>query len=489
MNDHLGLFDRADDTGNVDLDELRAALARSTGDAPPDGRRAARASVPEQRPGGSARQDQRARREALLRRRRRRRRHTLLAVVVLAVLAAAITTGIVLWRHNAGRVADFSGAPGPQVFVRVQSGDTREDVAAALQQAGVVASTEAFLDATTNDGDVQKVKPGYYRLPTALPASAAADALVDPQNRVGQLRIVPGRQLADIRTGAAAASTTSSGGATASTPAGGTTGGTAPSGGATPSGTGGAAGTGGTAGTVEGYISAITQAACVPLNGSSRCWTAQDLWQVERTADPVALGVPDWAVAAVQAAPDPSRRLEGLIVPGDYDVPPGSTPQQALQAVIGGSAANWNTSSLVAKAKSIGVTPYQAVTIASLVEREGTAATMADVARVLYNRIQVRMPLQLDSTVVYALDKARIATTAAERRNPSPYNTYLHSGLPPTPISSPGQQAVDGTLDPGDGDWLYFVLVDRKGDVCFSVTYAEHSACVAQARRNGVFDE
>ena len=82
---------------------------------------------------------------------------------------------------------------------------------------------------------------------------------------------------------------------------------------------------------MPGYISEITAAACVPLNGQQDCFTADELWQVAETADPAALGVVEWAADGVRAAPDPRKRLEGMILPGDFDIPPGSTPEQALQ--------------------------------------------------------------------------------------------------------------------------------------------------------------
>ncbi len=112
---------------------------------------------------------------------------------------------------------------------------------------------------------------------------------------------------------------------------------------------------------------------------------------------------------------------------------------------------------------------------------------MPKVARVIYNRLARGMKLQMDSTVNYALDQAQISTSAADRANPSPYNTYVHTGLPPTPISLAGHRGLDATVNPAQGGWLYFVKVDLKGNSCFSITDAEHEACVAQARKNGVF--
>ena len=153
-----------------------------------------------------------------------------------------------------------------------------------------------------------------------------------------------------------------------------------------------------------------------------------------------------------------------------------------------GSSAMWNSSEIVADAKQVGRTPYQVAVIASIVQREaGVAGDMPRVARVIYNRLARGMPLQMDSTVNYALNQAQISTSAADRANPSPYNTYVHKGLPPTPISSPGTAALDAAVNPAQGGWLYFVAVDLKGNSCFSITDAEHAACVALARKNGVF--
>ena len=90
---------------------------------------------------------------------------------------------------------------------------------------------------------------------------------------------------------------------------------------------------------------------------------------------------------------------------------------------------------------------------------------MPKVSRVIYNRLAVPMKLEFDSTVNYALDRASIATTAEDRANPSPYNTYQVMGLPPTPISSPGPDAVDAALNPAEGSWLFFVKVEPGGRV------------------------
>ncbi len=438
MTDHL-IFGRRDDgeTGDVDVDELRAALAAAPADPPEEQHEPApvRARpLPPERPPRS---------------RRRRWISSVIAILILIVIVAGLVVGYLVWRTSANTVDDFQGTGDTEVVVRIQGGDTPADIAQTLADAGVVASTEAFEAQASMDGDVQALRPGYYRVRQNSSAQAAADALVAKENQVGRVRLIPGRQLADVT-------------ATSTDPS------QAPT-------------------VVPGYISEITAAACVPLNGQQDCFTTDDLWRVAETADPASLGVVEWAADDVSAAPEPRKRLEGMILPGDFDIPPGSTPEQALQAVVSASAALWNREDIVADAQAIGVSPYQAAIIASLVEREGIVADMPRVSAVIYNRLAIPMKLEMDSTVNYALDRASIATSAEDRANPSPYNTYVHMGLPPTPISSPGPDAIAATLDPADGRWLFFVKVDPDGDSCFSDTVEQHAVCVDQARANGIF--
>jgi UPF0755 protein len=116
------------------------------------------------------------------------------------------------------------------------------------------------------------------------------------------------------------------------------------------------------------------------------------------------------------------------------------------------------------------------VTEASIVQAEaGSTEDMGKVARVLDNRLADGMPLQLDTTVNYANGKSGITTTSEDRQNPSPYNTYVHPGLPPGAISNPGEEALRAVLDPTPGDWRFFVVVDPDtGETRFAVTAEEH---------------
>ena len=434
MSDHLGIFGREPgETGELDVDRLRAALAATPTDP---------GTEPEP-------VDEKTDEERAESARRRHHRWLVFAVVVLVVIVAGLVAGFFIWRSTADEVPDFAGQGDTEIVIRVQGGDSIDDIAKTLADAGVVASAEAFQNQAQLDADVQALRPGYYKVRQNASAQATADALVAKENRVGHVRLIPGRQLADVTTVS-----------TDSTAA---------------------------AGIVPGYISEITAAACVPLNGEQDCFTADELWQVAETADPATLGVVEWAAEAVRAAPDPRRRLEGMILPGDFDIPPGSTPEQALKAVISASAALWNGTDIIADSAARGMTPYQSAVIASLIEREAIVSDMPKVSRVIYNRLGIPMKLEFDSTVNYALDRASIATSAEERANPSPYNTYAQMGLPPTPISSPGPDAVNAALEPAEGSWLFFVKSNEKGESCFSITIEQHEACVAQARANGVF--
>jgi UPF0755 protein len=202
--------------------------------------------------------------------------------------------------------------------------------------------------------------------------------------------------------------------------------------------------------------------------------------------DPARLGVPAWALADVGKA-DPRRRLEGLLVPGRYDVHPDLPAADVLRGLLETSATRLEASGLVAGAQSIGSTPYQVLTISSLVEKEAITPDMAKVARVIYNRLGAGRRLELDSMVNYPLDLQALRTTDADRLRPGPYNSYAVAGLPPTPISAPGKEAIAAALAPEPGPWLYFVRCRVDGTSCFATTFAEHDANVAQARANGAF--
>ena len=134
------------------------------------------------------------------------------------------------------------------------------------------------------------------------------------------------------------------------------------------------------------------------------------------------------------------------------------------------------------------MTPYQILTVASLVQREAKPQDFAKVARVIYNRLAERRKLEFDSTVNYPLDRQEVATTDADRAKPTPWNTYVREGLPATPIARPASRRSPPPNVPRAGDWLYFVTVDMQGTTLFTRDYQQHLANIELAKRNGVLD-
>lgn len=177
---------------------------------------------------------------------------------------------------------------------------------------------------------------------------------------------------------------------------------------------------------------------------------------------------------------------EGYFFPATYPLERDGTrltPESLLSAMVNTANEKFSRAPIAAGAQRNAMNVYQAVTIASLVQAEAATRTdMAKVARVVFNRLERGMPLQMDSTVNYALNRSSIRTTEADTRIESPYNSYQRMGLPPTPIDSPGEDAMRAAINPAAGDWLYFVTV-KPGDTRFTADYAEHQRNVAEFDR------
>ncbi|WP_431915031.1 endolytic transglycosylase MltG [Nonomuraea jabiensis] len=182
-------------------------------------------------------------------------------------------------------------------------------------------------------------------------------------------------------------------------------------------------------------------------------------------------------------------KLEGYAFPATYEVQPKSTPTQILAAMVKRYNQTAEQLDLEGSAKALGHTPHEIMIIASIVQAEaGRQEDMPKIARVIYNRLDSKpqMKLAMDSTVMYALNKYGTAASFAETKTKSPYNTYLHLGLPPGPIANPGDHAIEAALNPTKGPWLYFVATDPKSNVTkFATTEAERQALLAEYRRNG----
>jgi UPF0755 protein len=187
-------------------------------------------------------------------------------------------------------------------------------------------------------------------------------------------------------------------------------------------------------------------------------------------------------------APPGTTNLEGLLGTGEYLVLPGESDTTLLAAMVRrfdvtAAAAGLTTQS----AAALGQTPYQVITVASIVQKEGYyPKNMGPVARVIYNRVAHGTPLQMDSTVLYSLGQDGGTVTPHDLTLPTPYNTYLHQGLTPTPICMPSLAALRAAVSPPPGAWLFFVVVDQDGTEAFSDTYAGQLANEGLAARRGL---
>jgi UPF0755 protein len=194
-------------------------------------------------------------------------------------------------------------------------------------------------------------------------------------------------------------------------------------------------------------------------------------------------GIPlkDYSTAAKQPEklglpPEAKGAIEGYLFPATYEFAADATAADQLATMI---------ETAVKQLDDLGVSPAKAhrvLTLASILEAEAkTDEDRRKVHRVLLNRLDAGMRLQLDSTVSYAAKRRSITTTDSERASSSPYNTYAQDGLPPGPIGNPGKAALEAAIDPAEGPWLYFVAVNPEtGETKYATTFAEHQTLVAQ---------
>lgn len=168
-----------------------------------------------------------------------------------------------------------------------------------------------------------------------------------------------------------------------------------------------------------------------------------------------------------------NRDVEGFLFPATYNLVPGEGLSSVRERLTAKFSSVLVELDFMKRAKERGLSPYEALTLASIVQAEGfSESDFRKVAQVIYNRIEAGMPLQMDSTILYALRERRIAVTNKDLKISSKFNTYRRQGLPPTPIGNPGKAALDATLNPEQGDWLYFVTTE-PAITKFTASYQE----------------
>ena len=195
--------------------------------------------------------------------------------------------------------------------------------------------------------------------------------------------------------------------------------------------------------------------------------------------------------------------MEGLLFPDTYQVSNADNEAQVVLKMAGLMERVAEQQDLVTRAAEIGMTPYEILIIASMIEKEAKLdIDRPKIARVIYNRLFIGMNLQIDATLYYQGD--RDTPFPVLRQTPGPYNTYLNPGLPPTPIANPGRASIEAALDPApnppSGDpicqaladptqdclYLFYVLANEEGGHAFAATIEQHEANIRAARAAGI---
>ncbi|MCS5479589.1 endolytic transglycosylase MltG [Corynebacterium sp. YIM 101645] len=375
---------------------------------------------------------------------RRQRGLAVFAASLILIIGAVVYIGVqISGQAPTVNERDFQGS-GNSVYqlVEVPEGSSVSQLGPELEERGIVRTDSAFQTAAANNPEAASIQPGFYRLQGEMSAASAVQALLDPANRVELLDIHGGSTLMDVQV------------------------------------------VGGS--NRPGVYSQISQVTCT--EGSSNCISSEELQRVGATADPAALGVPEWAQEAVINRGEDPKRLEGLIAPGRYVVNPELDATGIITDLVTRSAQQYADTGIVDRADALGLSPYELLTAASLVEREAPAGDFDKVARVILNRLEEPMRLEFDSTVNYGLPDVEIATTDEDRAQVTPWNTYASDGLPETPIAAASIEAIEAMENPAEGDWLFFVTIDRDGTTVFNDTFEEHLADVQQSLDAGVLD-
>jgi UPF0755 protein len=249
------------------------------------------------------------------------------------------------------------------------------------------------------------------------------------------------------------------------------------------------------------FDEAVDDLGARPLPPNSRLVTVPEGLTVtqlmQRLVDPTE-GVPGFTPEGLQAAlADPALRsaflppeqpaLEGTLFPETYGVEEGATETEFLHNMVTTLDDTMNELDVAGRSAQLGITPYQALIVASMVEEEARVPEdRPKVARVIYNRLAAGEPLGIDATSCYEKGEIPCTLTQSELQTDTPYNTRTHTGLPPTPISAPGRASIEAALNPADGPWHWYVLAGTDGHHAFTDDYQEFQALVAECEAQGL---
>lgn len=325
------------------------------------------------------------------------------------------------------------------VQIEIKQGQLLSDIANTLVQAGVVKSYQAFVEAADKNKKSVGIQPGFYTLHKKMSGEAAVLALLDPKNRnVKGVTIPEGTMTLDIYT----------------------------------------------------KLSTELKIPVAEFQAAAK--------------DPTKFDIPSWWFKRGDGKQS-AKSIEGFLYPDTYQFPPNVTAESALKIMIQQFLAVTGDLGFADNVqKNLNISPYEALIAASIVQAEaGNTKDMPGIARVLYNRAYAKdFPckcLQVDVATNYWLrlqgkkGKTSGQLTQAELTDPkNPYRTHVAPGGPPAqgmplgPIANPGKDALKAAMAPAKGDWVYFLTIDKAGNMAFATNWDGHCANYRTAVKNGV---
>lgn len=319
--------------------------------------------------------------------------------------------GYSYYQDKFGPAEDYAGSGSGTVEIEIPKGSYGYDIANILKKQGVVKSVDAFVSAQSEDPKGKSIQAGVYLLHEKMAASEALKMMLDPKSQ--NLLVIP-----------------------------------------------------------EGSRNAAVYA-MIDKKLSLKEGTTEGIAKSKKSD----LGLPGWA-SKNKDIKDP---LEGFLYPAAYPVTKETKPEAILEKMVSRSDDEYKRLDLEGTAKKYKLDgPWQVLTVASLVQAEGlTHDDFRKMAEVVYNRLKpentaTNRLLEFDSAFNYLKKQSKIKIGSKEiRTNPDPYNTYYHAGLPPGPISNPGDEALRATLSPTGDGWMFFISLDGK-KTQFTKTAAEH---------------
>jgi UPF0755 protein len=336
------------------------------------------------------------------------------SLVLAGGLGGVAYVGYDFWQARFGPAEDYAGEGTGTVQVEIKEQAGGNEIGNVLKKAGVVKSVDAFVAAVEKNPKGRSLQSGAYTLRKEMSAASAVELMLDPASR-NNYNLPPG-----------------------------------------------------------------TRNLAVYAELDKRLELKKGTTQAVAKAQANKLGLPEW----VPDDPKLKDPLEGFLHPATYSVAKGTKPEEILRKMVAQASTHYEKQNLAGEAQKLGLkSPFELLTVASLVQMEGKYPhDFGKVARVVYNRLKPDNQetvgrLEFDSTVNYfkATSTLDIGSVDDARKSNDPYNTYgiNHKGLPPGPISNPGDEALHAAINPTPGPWYYFVSVTSEKTL-FAVTNAEH---------------